>query len=1216
MVQRAHCLTILFALYAGFAPAALADLTVGPPGAGQCGSTCDFNSIQNAVDAATAGETITVYRRTDDATNSFCYDEHVTISTGNLTLQGASSDPELVACIAPSTGGDIITILSDNVTVVNMHISGKANNGNGGTNSFGTGGRSDGHGVMISGADVIGTQVTNCTIDFVFGNHIRFDGDIDQDGVGHVRIRQCYLHHSDHLRNIRIIGGGTSETDSHLIRNNLVHTGQGIMITGSVGYITVDRNVIKGWPYWGHFGTGGLEPFPETGDATHGGGWRYYSNCVAGVRMFDTDPTVLRIHNNLIVGVWTGIRAETSGDIRNNTIVNPFNPNEYDFDGAADPQTIRDGTYGIRLDDGFSGSIHNNIIALTPDNRADGRPGSTTAPYYTPGISGSGIAFGPEGGSLNGATITHNNVWGFVDIDGATALNYGAGVVVDSTNLSVDPQFAADHRDESGGGIAPCVADGLDLDDTRCFEMYEDNYFLTSTQDSGSCHADVVENTAGAVAFVDLSTNGANDPDDHDFSGLAICARSADSGDSSSIDWGTGPVNAEPEKNGDFPNLGAFGGTARASLSPTLRVVSLDAGGARDGAYPYSGTGAVVPHATGITRVDLYFNRAPNVPGGAFTALKPCGQVELAAPQVDTSGANEQPFRVTLSWPDYTFVNRAIRIGISADATPRVSDVEDGDALDGDIGDPLDGPLPSGNGVPGGDAEFLLFSLVGDVDGSRTVTPADIAALVEADGSINNPLLDLDNDGVVEGSSGSDDYNTAITLMADHWVANALPNGAGSLPEILSEVSSGEVVRFDVLSFAPCMLFPNGTITPVAPLPIMAQGRVTIDASEPAVSVTIDGQDAPPSTPGLSISSSGNTIQGLHVVSFDVGIELQDQGATDNLIGGTMDEAAPNGLGQGCRLSGNRVGLLVRRGAKRNDVRGCLIGTDASGLEADGNDVGIEINSAKFNVIGGPAADERNVISGNITGIVVRGSKGTTIRQSHIGVDSTGTNAIPNRGTGVLVKESTQVVIGESGTYTIIGSNGGNAIQIVDSSNTKVLGNFIGQSSNGLSMRNNGDGIQLTRSKLSTIGGVDDEANTIANNGGNGILINDATSLYNAWLGNSLHDNFNSVRILGGGNDDIDPPTLTLLGGSGSFDVEISGVRDGAAVELWSNLTNDRQCTDWELRQVDNAPGDLEDKLGLIRLIITPAHDGTSFVGIQTDIRGNSSEPSDALRYR
>jgi len=124
---------IVFSLMFCACPAAaLAQIThtVGPPSAGACGgSNCDYQSIQSAIDAAAAGDTVTAYRRTDDAANNECYNEHITINKANLTVQGASTTPASAACIGPSTQGDMVTITASGVTLKNLEISGKANDG-------------------------------------------------------------------------------------------------------------------------------------------------------------------------------------------------------------------------------------------------------------------------------------------------------------------------------------------------------------------------------------------------------------------------------------------------------------------------------------------------------------------------------------------------------------------------------------------------------------------------------------------------------------------------------------------------------------------------------------------------------------------------------------------------------------------------------------------------------------------------------------------------------------------------------------------------------------------------------------------------------------------------------------------------------------------------------------------------------------------------------
>jgi hypothetical protein len=519
------------------------------------------------------------------------------------------------------------------------------------------------------------------------------------------------------MRNIRIIGGGGSASDRHIVRNNLIHTGQGMLLSGPIDYATVDKNVIKGWPYWGHLDGGS---YPEVRTGGFGGGWRYYSNCIAGVWVTATAPSELIIQNNLILGTRWGIRVNTTGTILNNTIINPFNASQYDHDGTIAASDIRDNTFGIMIADGFAGTIQNNLLAVTSDNRANGSPGQDSGTHYTPGITGYGIAFLDNTGTLGGgASISNNNAWGFFDTDGTTALNYGSGITASATNLSVDPQFASDTADESNSGSGPCLADGNDVGDTRCYELYEDNYFVSSTQTSGSCHASVLENTAGAPEFVDLSAGGTRDPDTGDHSGLDDCSAAADATNSRAIDFGTGAVGGEPEKNGDLANLGAFGCTTRASKSPTLRIVGIDvgSGGVKDSDTTFAGPGIIQPGADGITEVNVYFNRSVSASSSSFLIRDHCDTTDLTAPTFDFSGASVAPFVVQMTWPTDTFENQWIRIHALGDGVNRIVDDESAEALDGEVTDIEDGPIPSGNATDGGDCEFVIGALEGDTDG-------------------------------------------------------------------------------------------------------------------------------------------------------------------------------------------------------------------------------------------------------------------------------------------------------------------------------------------------------------------------------------------------------------------------------------------------------------------------------------------------------------------
>src|SRR5437016_3359526 len=91
-----------------------------------------------------------------------------------------------------------------------------------------------------------------------------------------------------------------------------------------------------------------------------------------------------------------------------------------------------------------------------------------------------------------------------------------------------------------------------------------------------------------------------------------------------------------------------------------------------------------------------------------------------------------------------------------------------------------------------------------------------------------------------------------------------------------------------------------------------------------------------------------------------------------------------------------------------NIVSGCYIGTNATGTTAMPNTFpGIEIvGGAHSNTIGGTTAAARNLISGNAhIGVSIHDSGSTTnvVEGNYIGLNATGTAALPNAYAGVEI---------------------------------------------------------------------------------------------------------------------------------------------------------------------------------------------------------------------
>ncbi|QQS45450.1 MAG: VCBS repeat-containing protein [Acidobacteriota bacterium] len=139
-----------------------------------------------------------------------------------------------------------------------------------------------------------------------------------------------------------------------------------------------------------------------------------------------------------------------------------------------------------------------------------------------------------------------------------------------------------------------------------------------------------------------------------------------------------------------------------------------------------------------------------------------------------------------------------------------------------------------------------------------------------------------------------------------------------------------------------------------------------------------------------------------------------------------------------------------------NVVEDCYIGTDFTGSNQLGNNVGIGMINGSFgNRIGGAASNQLNLISGNLAyGIYMDGSVATTIRGNKIGTNLAGTSGLSNGTAGIAIFSS-----GNSTSNTITGNT--------------IAYNYIGivvSDASGLSNRN-----RITQNRIfaNTAAGID-----------------------------------------------------------------------------------------------------------------------------------------------
>src|SRR5262245_6606422 len=178
------------------------------------------------------------------------------------------------------------------------------------------------------------------------------------------------------------------------------------------------------------------------------------------------------------------------------------------------------------------------------------------------------------------------------------------------------------------------------------------------------------------------------------------------------------------------------------------------------------------------------------------------------------------------------------------------------------------------------------------------------------------------------------------------------------------------------------------------------------------------------------------------------------------------------------RFDGILVAFASSAGAV---IAGNHIGVNAAGTAAAPNgDAGVRVTEGATNVtVGGTAAADRNVISGNLgSGVVIDGSGGTTnvlVRGNYIGTDAAGTAPIGNF-IAVWVTGSSGNTVGgaAAGTRNIIsGNDRGVWIDGPAASNNVVAGNYIGTDASGTAdLGNTGFGVAITGGSGNTVGGT------------------------------------------------------------------------------------------------------------------------------------------------
>ena len=281
----------------------------------------------------------------------------------------------------------------------------------------------------------------------------------------------------------------------------------------------------------------------------------------------------------------------------------------------------------------------------------------------------------------------------------------------------------------------------------------------------------------------------------------------------------------------------------------------------------------------------------------------------------------------------------------------------------------------------------------------------------------------------------------------------------------------------------------------------------------------------------LRAGSSGSTIRGL-VINRCPTRAIRIAGSSNNVISGNYlgTDLAGTAPGPGNQVgvliggsatpqNGNRVGgtapgdanvisantadgvqIIGSSGqAINNLVLGNHIGTNASGNADLGNtNTGVAIfGGADNNTIGGSAAGEGNVISGNnLFGVAMSqaGTTGNRVEGNRIGTNAAGTAAIPNaQGAVILSSASGNTIGGAAGAGNLISGNALNGVYIdgAGSNGNTVSSNRIGTDVGGTADLGNGlHGVQISGgASNNVVGGASSVGNVISGNDTSGVDI-------------------------------------------------------------------------------------------------------------------------------
>ncbi|MBV9864673.1 MAG: SBBP repeat-containing protein [Abitibacteriaceae bacterium] len=245
-------------------------------------------------------------------------------------------------------------------------------------------------------------------------------------------------------------------------------------------------------------------------------------------------------------------------------------------------------------------------------------------------------------------------------------------------------------------------------------------------------------------------------------------------------------------------------------------------------------------------------------------------------------------------------------------------------------------------------------------------------------------------------------------------------------------------------------------------------------------------------------------------------------------------------------------------------------GASQTGFSGDTNTSGPEI-VLNGSLSAGADGLTLNSFNGNISGLVINGfahginidgqagsTFGNVVQGNYLGTDATGTTAVPNSASGIIIQNSAQSnTIGglTAATRNIISGNGADGVIITGSNTTgnAVLGNYIGLQANGNTALGNGTGILISGGAFANPGSTI-SGNIISGNTGSGINLTTTSARNSVVQGNSIGTNAAGTAAVPNGGDGIFVDTgaaINTIGGisAGQSNLIANNGQDGIGVQ-------------------------------------------------------------------